>query len=147
MAANPILRLAGHPSPHAARLARPLLLEAVQAGFPSPADDYLDTALDLNEHLVENPAATFFMRAAGDSMEGAGVRDGDILVVDRARQPRQGSIVVASVHGELTVKRFRTRDGRALLLPENPDYAPLVLDGDEGLDIWGVVTFVIHKAG
>ena len=84
-------------------LQRPLFLSGVSAGFPSPADDYLDRKLDLNEHLIKNPAATFFVRVAGDSMTGAGINDNDILVVDRSLEPCNGSIVIAVVYGELTV--------------------------------------------
>jgi DNA polymerase V len=125
-------------------LALPLFLSRVPAGFPSPADDYVEKRLDLNEHLIDHPAATFFVRVKGDSMEGAGIRDGDLLVVDRALEPGHGRIVIAVVNGELTVKRLALREGEAWLEPENPAYAPLKLT--EGLDciVWGVVKHVIH---
>jgi len=87
----------------------PLFAAGVPAGFPSPADDYIDRHLDLHEHLIEHPAATFYVRASGDSMVGAGIHDGDLLIVDRAVEPRDGHIVIAVVHGELTVKRLRRR--------------------------------------
>jgi DNA polymerase V len=87
----------------------------VPAGFPSSADDYIEQTLDLNERLVDHPAATFFIRVAGESMRDAGVNSGDILVVDRAVEPGNGKIVVAAVNGELTLKRLRVRDGRLFL--------------------------------
>ena len=124
--------------------APPLYLAAVAAGFPSPADDFVDKALDLNEHLVSNPAATYFVRAAGDSMLGAGIHDGDVLVVDRSRDPRPGDVVIAALDGELTVKRLRTKNGEVWLLPENPAYKPLHVTEDTAFDLWGVVTYVIH---
>lgn len=129
----------------ATSLSLPLFLARVQAGFPSPADDYVDKKLDLNEFLVEHPAATFFVRVSGDSMQDAGVADGDVLVVDRAIEPRHGRIVIASVNAELTVKRIREQNGRLFLAPENPDYAPTEITEDTDFEVWGVVTYVIHK--
>jgi len=113
-------------------LSIPLFLSRVPAGFPSPADDYVEKRLDLNEHLIDHPAATFFVRVKGDSMEGAGIHDGDLLVVDRALEPSHGRIVIAVVNGELMVERLAFRDGHAWLEPENPAYRPLQLT--EGLD-------------
>jgi DNA polymerase V len=122
----------------------PLFAVRVPAGFPSPADDYVDQKLDLNTHLVEHPAATFFTRVSGHSMRDAGIHDGDLLIVDRALEPQDGRIVIAAVNGELTVKRLRIRKSQAWLMPEHPDYRPISIT--EGLDcvIWGVVTRVIH---
>lgn len=122
----------------------PLFASRVPAGFPSPADDYIDQRLDLNDHLIHHPAATFFVRVSGDSMTGANLHDGDLLIVDRALEPVDGRIVIAAVNGELTVKRLSLREGTAWLVPENPAYQPLLLT--EGLDcvVWGVVTQVIH---
>ena len=128
------------------RLALPLLLSTVPAGFPSPAEDYIDKRLDLNEHLVRHPAATFFVRVAGDSMRDAGVADGDILIVDRAVEPRTGSIVIAAVNGELTVKRLKKGRTRVWLVPENPDFAPTEITPEMQFEVWGVVTYIIHKA-
>lgn len=135
------------PAAARARLAPPLYLSPVAAGFPSPAGDYIEKRLDLNEHLIRNPAATFFVRADGDSMRDAGIASGDILVVDRALEPRSGNIVVAALDGELTVKRLRREAGRLYLAPENPDYPPLEIPPEASLYVWGVVTYVIHKAG
>ncbi|MBN1517306.1 translesion error-prone DNA polymerase V autoproteolytic subunit [Candidatus Sumerlaeota bacterium] len=117
---------------------------AVSAGFPSPADDYVEGTLDLNEHLIKNAAATYFVRVSGDSMTGAGIHDGDLLIVDRSITPADGSIVIASHDGEFTVKRLRHRNGRPLLVPENINYQPIALSGDDA--IFGVVTYAIHKA-
>lgn len=126
------------------RLSRPLMLSRVAAGFPSPADDYIDRSLDLNDHIVKHPAATFYVRASGESMLGAGVHDGDLLVVDRALDPRPGRVVIAAVDGELTVKRLVREGGRLLLAPENAAYPPLDITGREDVEVWGVVTHVIH---
>src|SRR5438093_11443760 len=104
---------------------RPLFLVPVQAGFPSPADDYLEGRLDLNEHLIAHPAATFFFRATGDSMIGAGIHSGDLLIVHKAAEPRGGSVGVAVLAGEVTVKRIQTHDGRLSLAPEHPDSPPI----------------------
>jgi len=126
-------------------LRRPLFLSGVSAGFPSPADDYLDRKLDLNEHLVKNPAATFFVRVAGDSMTGAGINDNDILVVDRSLEPCSGNIVIAIVNGELTVKRLQKAKDSWRLLAENPGYPDLKIDEEIPLEIWGVATYAIHS--
>jgi len=124
---------------------RPLFLSGVSAGFPSPAEDYVDRKLDLNELLIKNPAATFFVRVAGDSMIGAGIRHGDILVVDRSLEAVSGSIVIAVYNGELTVKRLVCSKNTMRLEAENPDYPPLKITGEDGCEIWGVVTSVVHQ--
>jgi DNA polymerase V len=126
--------------------ALPLYLASVPAGFPSPAEDYVDKKLDLNEHLVRHPAATFFVRVHGHSMADAGISPGDILVVDRAVTARNGSIVIAAVDGELTVKRLKNSRGRIVLAPENPEFAPTEIGPEQSFEVWGVVTYIIHKA-
>jgi DNA polymerase V len=126
-------------------LALPLFLAPVAAGFPSPADDYIDRKLDLNEHLIDHPAATFFVRVSGDSMTGAGINSGDILIVDRAIEPVHGKIVVAIVDGELTVKRLHRKGGVLRLMPESPGFKPMDIAPETDFEVWGVVTFVIHK--
>ncbi len=123
----------------------PLLLAAIPAGFPSPADDYVDRTLDLNDFLIRHPAATFFVRVAGDSMTGAGIRSGDILIVDRALAPEHNRIVIAALNGELTVKRMRKEGGRIFLVPENGDYAPIEVTPEMQFEIWGFVAHVIHS--
>lgn len=123
----------------------PVFLSPVQAGFPSPADDYIENHLDLNELVVQRPAATFFVRVEGESMVDANIHTGDILVVDRSIQPVNGKIVVAVINGEFTVKRFILRGGRAYLMPENPKFPAIPIDASAEFRIWGVVTYVIHK--
>ncbi len=123
----------------------PLFLSTVSAGFTSPADDYLDQSLDLNALMVRHPAATFFVRVQGDSMLGSGIHSGDILVVDRAIEPKEGNIVVASLDGAFTVKRLSFKNQMVLLLPENPDYAPIEVGQETDFRIFGVVTYVVHK--
>ncbi len=127
------------------RAARPLFLSRVPAGFPSPAEDYVEGSLDLNEHLIAHREATFFMRVQGHSMTGAGIQDGDLLVVDRSLEAGHGDIVVAVVDGELTVKRLWRRGGRVRLLAENPAYAPIDLKDGQELAVWGVVTNIIRS--
>jgi DNA polymerase V len=126
---------------------RPLsvYLSRVPAGFPSPADDYVERRLDLNDHLIQREASTFFVRVAGHSMRKAGIHDGDLLVVDRAVEPTDGAIVVAALDGELTVKRYREHEGKPYLVPENDDHAPLPIQPGQDLVVWGVVQHVIHE--
>ena len=128
----------------AAKRRTPFFAEAVCAGFPSPANDYIEAKLDLNEFLVKHPAATFFVRAEGDSMLGAGIHSGDILVVDRALRAAENRVVIAVVEGELTVKRLKKIKGKLCLVPDNDEYEPLEPDEENGFEIWGVVTAVIH---
>lgn len=120
----------------------PLYSSKVQAGFPSPAEDYIEGMLDLNAHLIKHPAATFVVRVKGDSMIQAGIFPNDLLIVDRSLMPVEGKIVIAVVEGELTVKRLARRRGQLFLDPENPAYRPIVVKGE--LHVWGVVTNVIH---
>lgn len=126
-------------------LKRPLFSCGVSAGFPSPADDYIEGQLDLNELLVKHPAATFFVRVTGDSMLGAGIHHEDILVVDRSLEAGHGNVVIAIVDGELTVKRLYRQNGQVRLLAENPDYPPIELTEETSCEIWGVVTSVVHN--
>lgn len=128
------------------RLKIPLFTAKVSAGFPSPADDFIDKTLDLNEFLVAHPSATFFVRVAGTSMIDAGIHPGDILIVDRALDPVSGSIVIAVLDGEFLVKRFRKKGEQSFLVADNPAFKPIELTGDMTVEVWGVVTYVIHKA-
>ena len=123
----------------------PLYGSRIAAGFPSPADDDLEGTIDLNAHLIRHPAATFFLRVQGDSMIGAGIRDGDLLVVDRAREVKSGAIVVAAVDGELTLKRLKIDGERVWLWPENPDFAPLEIRDGMAFVVWGVVAHTVHS--
>ena len=111
----------------------------VSAGFPSPADDTHET-FDIVSHIIRHPAATFFMRVAGDSMMDAGIFDGDLIVVDRSLEVKSGDIVVAILNGEFTIKRFWRSGSRIELVPENPKFRKIVLNEDMEFDVWGVVT-------
>lgn len=124
---------------------RPLFLSSVPAGFPSPADDYVEASLDLNEALVRNEEATFFVRVAGDSMTDAGIRDGDVLVVDRSVEPEDGSVVVAALDGDLTVKRYEVHGRRPHLMPESDGYDPIPIEPGQELIVWGVVRHVVRE--
>lgn len=126
-------------------LSLPLYEGRVSAGFPSPADDHLETSLDLNQHLIRRPSATFFVRASGESMINAGINDQDILVVDRSLEPGHEDIVIAALNGELTVKRLSLKDRQVKLQPENPRYPVIDITEDMEFLIWGVVTSVIHQ--
>jgi DNA polymerase V len=123
----------------------PLFASRVAAGFPSPADDFLESSINLNQHLILHPASTFLVRASGHSMIGAGIHDNDILLVDRSLEARNDDIVIAVVNAELTVKRLAIAKNQVRLMPENPDYQPLVIDQETDFTVWGVVTTVIHQ--
>ena len=121
------------------------LFEAgVSAGFPSPAADYKEEKLDLNKYLIKNPPATFFVRVTGDSMVGAGIHHGDLLIVDRSLEPRDKSVVIAVVNRELTVKRIRIKGKKITLEPENENYSPQQITEEMEFEVWGIVTNVIH---
>jgi DNA polymerase V len=122
----------------------PLFNCRVAAGFPSPADDYIEQALDLNQLLIQKPAATFFVRAEGDSMIGAGIHNNDILVVDRSIEATPNKVVICALDGELTVKRLVSKKGLLVLMAENPLYPDIPIHEDIEMTIWGVVTNVIH---
>jgi len=119
----------------------PLFVSEPAAGFPAPADDHVEKALDINDLVVKNPASTFFVRVRGDSMEGAGIFSGDVLVVDRAIEPRDGKIVVAAVYGEMVVKRLKytSKVSDTLLVSENDRYEPIKVHDNDDCFIWGVV--------
>ena len=123
----------------------PLYGSRVAAGFPSPADDYIEGTLDLNEHLITHPSATFFVRATGYSMINAGIYPGDILITDRSLTATHGKVVVVALNGELTVKRLHHKSGIIKLLSENPEYPDIEMINNDELHIWGVVTNVIHQ--
>ena len=125
--------------------ALPLFQPPVAAGFPSPADDYLEQRLDLKAYFVQHPQATYYVRVQGDSMRDAGILSGDILMVDRAVTPVPGSVVVAALNGQLTVKRLGNVCNKPALLPSNPDYQPLVLSEGDDLSVWGVVVGVHRR--
>jgi DNA polymerase V len=123
----------------------PLYVSAAAAGFPAPGDDAVEQTLSLDQHLVQNPTATFFVRVSGHSMEGANITTGDILVVDRSVSPGSGSIVVAAVFGELVVKRLMRKGSKTLLVSEHRDYEPIVISDGSDCTVWGVVVGVVRK--
>jgi DNA polymerase V len=121
----------------------PLITYSVPAGFPSPAEDMIEGQIDLNQHLVRHPNSTYILRVSGWSMIGAGIHDGDEIVVDRALPARHGNIVVAVVDNQLTVKRLQTNPIR--LVAENPEFPDITFTNEKALEIWGIVTRVLHK--
>ena len=124
----------------------PMFLDSVSAGFPSPATDYMENKLDLNEYLVKHPAATFIVKANGPSMIEAGILSGDLLIVDRSVTPKNDNIVIASVFGDLTVKKLRKKGSALFLVSANNEYSSIEVREEMECFIWGVVTYVIHKA-
>jgi len=123
----------------------PLASSEISAGFPSPADDHLELKLDLNRALVRHPNATFYGRVKGYSMVGAGIEEGDLLVIDKSLEPKEGDIAVCFLDGEFTVKRIGRQDGGLCLLPANEGFEPIPVTGESDFLVWGVVTYVIHK--
>jgi len=123
----------------------PLAKEHIAAGFPSPADDYIDIGIDLNEHLIQHPASTFFLHVSGNSMSEAGIQNGDLLIVDRSINPRPGHVVVARLDGSFTLKRLVLKQNRLQLKAENPSYPSLDLLNYQDVQIWGVAIYSIHN--
>ena len=123
----------------------PLMAQAVQAGFPSPAEHYIEKMLDLNEYLASHPEATYYVRVAGDSMINAGIGPGDVLCVDRSIDFFDGAIVIASVDGEFTVKYLRKSRGQVYLQAANPNYQPIFFGTEQDVRCWGVVTGLVRK--
>jgi len=126
-------------------LTLPFFGSRIPAGFPSPADDYMELELDLNKYLIKHPAATFYAKVKGDSMQDAGIHDGDMLIVDRALEPKTQDVVVCVLDGEFTVKRVDYRGGDLYLLPANEAYKPVRVTKENAFQVWGVVAYVIHK--
>ena len=124
----------------------PMYGDAVSAGSPSPAQDYLDMDLNLHDFLVQNPADTFCVRAIGDSMIDANIQSGDVMVVDKSLEPSNNDIVLAVLDGEFTVKHIRKSEGELYLMPANENYKPIKITEDVDFKVWGVVTFIIQKA-
>jgi DNA polymerase V len=119
--------------------------EGVSAGFPSPADDFKETRISLDKELVKNKEATFYARVDGDSMIGAGLEDGDLLIIDRSLNPENKKIAICLIDGEFTVKRIKKEKGKLYLMPENIKYKPIELKEENELIIWGIVEYVIKK--
>ena len=123
----------------------PLAGTAIAAGFPSPAEEYLDLALDLNKELIKHPAATFYAKVKGDSMVDAGIQDGDLLVIDKALEPKEGAIAVCYLDGEFTVKRLAVQEEGVYLMPANAEFKPIRITEENEFLVWGIVAYVIHK--
>lgn len=123
----------------------PLAGSGISAGFPSPAEDFEEISLDLNKTLVKHPAATFYARVKGDSMTDAGIRDGDLLVIDKALDPKEGDIAVCFLDGEFTVKRIALNSDGIYLMPANSEFKPIRISEENEFQIWGIVAYVIHK--
>ena len=122
----------------------PLFSDSVSAGFPSPADDYSEESIDLNDHLIRNPFSTFFLRIKGESMINSGIHDKDLVIVDKSLIPRPGNVVIAMIDGEFTVKRFSIKDNKFYLKAENINYPDFNFEDHNDIQIWGVVTYSIH---
>ncbi len=122
-----------------------LYSSTISAGFPSPAEDYLDKKLDLNEYLIRNPSATFLVKVNGNSMINAGINNGDILIVDRSLEPADGKVVIGVINGEFTVKRIRKSGKKLFLEPENDLFKSIEITEDTDFKTWGVVVYAIHK--
>lgn len=131
------------PSKPTANTEIPMSGSGVHAGFPSPADDFIEKRLDVNKIVIKHPDATFFARVEGDSMKDEHIEDGDILVVDKAEEPVNGSLVVAFIDGEFTLKRLNMENGRILLVPANDNYQPIEVTPDNEFIVWGVVRWVL----
>ena len=122
-----------------------LAQEKISAGFPSPADDFKELRISIDQEVVRNEEATFYARVSGESMQGAGLDDGDLLVIDRSIEPKNGKIAVCYIDGEFTVKRLKVVDDGVFLIPENPKYQPIKVTEENELIIWGIVTYVVKK--
>jgi DNA polymerase V len=123
----------------------PLVDAFISAGFPSPADDYIEAKLDLNQLLIQDPSSTFFARVRGNSMLDIGIHDGDILIIDKSLEPKQNSVLICFIDGEFTVKKVNRVNGDFYLVPENKDFAPIKVDKSSDFRLWGVVTYCIHS--
>ena len=123
----------------------PLLNDSVSAGFPSPADDYTEENIDLNEHLISNPFSTFFLRVKGDSMINAGIKDKDLIIVDKSLIAKPGNIVIAMIDGEFTIKRLSRKNDELYLKAENHNYPDFRFKNHIDIQIWGVVIYSIHS--
>ncbi len=127
------------------KITLPYFSSLVQAGFPSPADDYINEKLDLNERYIQHPSSTFLVKVEGDSMIGAGIFPNDTLIIDRAEKVRDGDVVLAIVNNDFTIKRYKKVGSKMYLLPENPEFEAIEITKDMYFEVWGVVTLVMHK--
>lgn len=122
-----------------------LVQEGISAGFPSPADDFKELRISIDQEVVRNEEATFYARVSGESMQGAGLDNGDLLVIDRSMEPQHDKIAVCYIDGEFTVKRLKVAADGVFLIPENPKYQPIKVTEENELIIWGIVTYVVKK--
>ena len=143
MSKNPTIEF--HLADTQTSLSLPFASEGIRAGFPSPAQDYMDISIDLNKELVRNPAATFYGRVSGDSMKGDGLEDGDILVVDKSLEPQNGDTAVCFIDGDFTLKDIKIEKDVVWLVPANPEYQPVKVTSENDFMIWGIVTYSIRK--
>ena len=123
----------------------PLTNNNISAGFPSAADDFKEIRISLDKEIIKNDEATFYARVDGESMQGAGLNDGDLIVIDRSEEPKNGSIAVCFLDGEFTVKRLKLKNKEIYLMPENSKYSPIKIGEGNELSIWGIVTYVVKK--
>jgi DNA polymerase V len=128
------------------KILTPIFLDSVSAGFPSPATDYMENKLDLNEYLIKHPAATFVVKAKGYSMTDANILSGDLLIIDRSITPKNNDIVIASIFGDLAVKKLKKKENLLFLLSANSDYPSIEVKEEMECFIWGVVTYIIHES-
>ena len=120
-------------------------ITSISAGFPSPAEDFSELSISLDKHLIQNPSATFMAYANGNSMVDAGIHHGDILIIDRSLNARDGDIIIAVLHGEFTVKQLSIINNTFFLLPKNPKYSPVKISDDMDFEVWGIVSYSIRK--
>ena len=123
----------------------PMSNSFVEAGYPSPSEDFIELKLDLNKHLIKHPSATFYVRVKGNSMENANIFNGDLLIVDKALEAENNSIAICVIDGDFTVKRLKKSGDELFLIPENPNYKPIKITDANNFQVWGIVSFVIHK--
>ncbi|MDJ1467262.1 translesion error-prone DNA polymerase V autoproteolytic subunit [Cytophagaceae bacterium DM2B3-1] len=122
----------------------PIFESLIPLGFPSPADDYIDRQLDLNDMLIQNKLSTFYLRVVGDSMKGCGIFDNALIIVDKSKRPKDGNVVLAVINGEFTCKRLKIENRKVYLCPENKDYTDILITEDMNFLLWGVVTYAIN---
>lgn len=125
------------------KLKRPLVDQGISAGFPSPAQDFIDLSIDLNKEFIKHPSSTFFSRVKGNSMKDAGIDNGDLLIVDKSLRPTDGRIAVCFIDGEFTVKRLKIEKDCCWLMPENETYKPIMVTKENDFIVWGIVVHVI----
>jgi DNA polymerase V len=123
----------------------PYANEGIQAGFPSPAQNYINESIDLNVELIKHPASTFFGKVSGDSMIEEGIEEGDILIIDKSLEPINGDLAVCCIDGEFTLKRIEIEDSCIRLMPSNATFKPIVVTPDDQFTVWGIVTYTIKK--